>query len=147
MSEKENQCKQSTTSNPQKPLSIDKAGIQDSPFSNTSFFLPPKTSLDMDTTKDPNQFIDWETIVRNETRAFLEQKGPLYAGKDILTAEETMELMSLSRGTLYNLEKDGTLNPRRLGRRVYYLRSDIYKALESSEADSSRQRTPQKGKN
>lgn len=48
---------------------------------------------------------------------------------DLLTAKETCIFLDVTRKTLRDWEKQGRLMPVRIGRRVYYRRSDIEKAL------------------
>lgn len=50
----------------------------------------------------------------------------------IYTREEAAALLHVSFPTLRKWAADGVLVPRSLGRRVYYLKKDILKALKSA---------------
>jgi excisionase family DNA binding protein len=50
---------------------------------------------------------------------------------EILTVEQTCKLLGISRVTLYEWNRTGTLQHRKIGRRVYYYRSDIDKILKN----------------
>ena len=47
-----------------------------------------------------------------------------------LTAQESAEFLRCDRATLWKREKAGMLLPTRLGRRVYYKKSDLAQCLE-----------------
>lgn len=53
--------------------------------------------------------------------------------EDILTREKTAELLEISFPSLNDWDKDGILPAYRLGRRVYYFRSEVEKYLKSSK--------------
>ena len=59
-----------------------------------------------------------------------------YVYEDILTREKTAELLKISFPCLNDWDKDGTLPAYRLGRRVYYFRSEVEKLLRSSRTQS-----------
>lgn len=46
-----------------------------------------------------------------------------------LTRKETAELLKVDKSTLHNWHKQGILIPKQIGRRVYYLLSDIKDAM------------------
>jgi len=48
----------------------------------------------------------------------------------ILTRDQVKEKLNIATGTLYNWEKAGILKPTRIGRRVYFLESDIMEFFE-----------------
>jgi len=48
----------------------------------------------------------------------------------ILTRDEVKKKLNISTGTLYNWEKAKILKPTRIGRRVYFLESDIMEFFE-----------------
>lgn len=52
----------------------------------------------------------------------------------IYTVDEVRLLLKVSRGTLNNWDKNGILKPKRIGRRNYYLKSDIERALEEGSS-------------
>lgn len=45
--------------------------------------------------------------------------------KELMTIKEVLEYFSISQKTLYNWNAEGKINCVRVGRRVYYRRSDI----------------------
>ncbi len=58
--------------------------------------------------------------------------------KEILTANETMSLLDISRNTFDRFHKDGTLKVYRLGaRRLYCKYSEIMKTISESQVLSS----------
>ncbi len=50
-----------------------------------------------------------------------------------LTRKEVAEMLQIDLSTLHLWQKRGILQPRRLGNRVYYLSSDIQKALNKKQ--------------
>lgn len=49
--------------------------------------------------------------------------------EDLMTVEETLQFLKCSKQALWNWRKNGILPSYRMGNRVYYLRSDVYKNL------------------
>lgn len=49
--------------------------------------------------------------------------------EDLMTVEETLQFLKCSKQALWNWRKNGILPSYRLGNRVYYLKSDVYKNL------------------
>ena len=49
--------------------------------------------------------------------------------EDLMTVEETLQFLKCSKQALWNWRKNGVLPSYRLGNRVYYLKSDVYKNL------------------
>lgn len=47
-----------------------------------------------------------------------------------LTRNETAEFLHCDSATLWKMEQKGTLMPLRLGRRVYYRKSDVVECIE-----------------
>jgi|GEM_PF-5025177 len=50
----------------------------------------------------------------------------------LLRTEEVMELLNVSRGTIYNLRRAGRLRPVHLGRAVRYRAADVRRLIEES---------------
>lgn len=50
--------------------------------------------------------------------------------KEILTAQETMEILGISRNTFYQLKNRGELKVYKLGRRLYCKYSEILESLD-----------------
>ena len=53
--------------------------------------------------------------------------------EELLTVEETIEFLKCSKQALWNWRKSGILPSYRLGNRVYYKKSDIFKKLIKQE--------------
>ena len=53
--------------------------------------------------------------------------------EELLTVEETLQFLKCSKQALWNWRKNGVLPSHRLGNRVYYLKSDIFKKLIKQE--------------
>ncbi|WP_111685120.1 helix-turn-helix transcriptional regulator [Winogradskyella tangerina] len=49
----------------------------------------------------------------------------------LFTREETCEFLSINTSTLWNYTKKGKLPSKKIGNRVYYLKSEILKALNT----------------
>lgn len=45
--------------------------------------------------------------------------------RNVLTCAEIMELFQVCRTTIYNWEKQGKIQPYKVGRKKYYIREDI----------------------
>lgn len=53
--------------------------------------------------------------------------------EDLMSVEETLTFLKCSKQALWNWRKNGILPSYRLGNRVYYKRSDIFKKLVRQE--------------
>jgi predicted DNA-binding transcriptional regulator AlpA len=53
--------------------------------------------------------------------------------EELLTVEETIQFLKCSKQALWNWRKSGILPSYRLGNRVYYKKSDIFKKLIKQE--------------
>ncbi|WP_053976599.1 helix-turn-helix transcriptional regulator [Mangrovimonas xylaniphaga] len=53
--------------------------------------------------------------------------------EELLTVDETLAFLKCSKQALWNWRKNGILPSYRLGNRVYYKRSDIFKKLVRQE--------------
>ena len=91
----------------------------------------------------PVQPEELSRIIRENIRAEFETRFPTATDSlnssskhkekdDLLTVEQVRSLLDVTRVTLRQWEKQKKLMPVRLGRRVYYQRSDIDKALSRS---------------
>lgn len=79
-------------------------------------------------------FNDWQA----ENRAQLEavKASSLQLSDDrLLTAKEAREQMRLSQSTLWKLEKQKMLAPIRIGRRVFYRRSDVDEIMSKKKGE------------
>lgn len=63
-----------------------------------------------------------KAAVREE---FAKQQTHEDDNSELLTVEEACNLLSISRATLFNWKKEGTLPSQRIGGRVYFNRKDI----------------------
>ncbi len=52
-------------------------------------------------------------------------------GNSILTVEEVIKMLKITRATLNNWHKEGILTKRNVGGRVYYKVEEVYKLLDS----------------
>lgn len=78
----------------------------------------------------PDQFE--ETIrnaVRSQLDSFKKDINPVQQKEEYLSRKEVAELLKIELSTLHNWCKKGKLKPYGIGNRVYFLRSDIEKAL------------------
>ncbi|AQX09351.1 DNA-binding protein [Elizabethkingia anophelis] len=76
--------------------------------------------------KSFGQFI--QEIIRKELS---EYKANTQEEKEFYTREETAKLLNVSYATLFHWNKDGKLKANKLGKRVYYSKEDVKKALNS----------------
>ena len=78
-------------------------------------------------------------VIRSNLEAVLDRRASKPqsthpTNDELYTAKEATELLHVSRKTLREWEKQGRLCPDRIGRRTYYTRSDIDKALKGGQA-------------
>lgn len=92
----------------------------------------------------PDWFIDYvRRAIREELRNAIDtlREEPTL---DLLTANQTVKLLDVTRKTLRDWEKQGVLCPMRIARRTYYRQSDIQKALlkgtQQQEVDKEQRR-------
>lgn len=73
--------------------------------------------------------------VVKELLPFLEKykSPPKDEEEELLTVEETLKFLKCSKQALWNWRKNGVLPSYRLGNRVYYKKSDIFKKLIKQE--------------
>lgn len=57
---------------------------------------------------------------------------------DYLSRDEVCRLLRISVSTVYERERDGSLVPRRVGRRVLYRRSDVERMLDGINGNARR---------
>lgn len=78
----------------------------------------------------PDQF---EETIKKAVRSQLEflkmDISPIQAKEEYLSRKEVADLLKIELSTLHNWCKKGKLKPYGIGNRVYFLRSDIEKAL------------------
>lgn len=63
-------------------------------------------------------------------RKFHELETKLSSKPNLLNRKQTCDLLDVSPSTLFHWNKKGILKPKNISGRVYYLYSDIEKALE-----------------
>jgi hypothetical protein len=64
---------------------------------------------------------------------FSKYEVPKKDNEELFTVEETINFLKCSKQALWNWRKNGILPSYRLGNRVYYKKSDIYKKLIKQE--------------
>ncbi|TVZ26706.1 helix-turn-helix protein [Gillisia sp. Hel_I_86] len=85
---------------------------------------------------------DLKTIIKNavasELQNFKDFKPPGAANRkeNLLSRKEAKELLQASYTTLWNYSNQGFLKPKKIGGRVYYLKSEILSYLENENAQS-----------
>lgn len=66
--------------------------------------------------------------VRKQLQEFLEVYKPQQPN-DYLTRSEVCEMLKIEVTTIHNWSKSNILKPRKIGGRVYFLRSEIYDSI------------------
>lgn len=66
--------------------------------------------------------------IKSQLETFLENYKP-HKPTDLLTREQTSELLQVNLSTLWNWNKKGKLKPYGIGNRIYYRLSDINESL------------------
>jgi predicted DNA-binding transcriptional regulator AlpA len=69
--------------------------------------------------------------VKKELEKFKLELAKSNSNENLLTREETCELLSINLSTLWSYTKKGKLPSKKIGNRVYYLKSEILEALNS----------------
>lgn len=84
----------------------------------------------------PNELKDFLLKdVRQTLKEFYEMnKKAKPDSEELLTVQETMELLKCSKQALYNWRKEGILPSHRMGNRVYYKKSEIFSNLIKQDA-------------
>lgn len=59
-------------------------------------------------------------------------KGNPETEKELYSRKEVSELLNISYSTLFNWNRDGILRSRKIGNRVYYLKSDVISKLNQN---------------
>jgi hypothetical protein len=76
------------------------------------------------------QFVrDITNLLETKVDEIIEKKSPNIDGEEVITKMDAIKLFKVTRVTLDSWEKKGFLNKKKMGRRVYYLKSDILKML------------------
>ncbi|MEH1007457.1 helix-turn-helix domain-containing protein [Winogradskyella sp. ECml5-4] len=69
--------------------------------------------------------------VKTELEKFKKELSKSNSDEILLTREETCELLSINLSTLWSYTKKGKLPSKKIGNRVYYLKSEVLEALNS----------------
>ena len=69
--------------------------------------------------------------IRTELEKFKKELEKSNSDEILLTREETCELLSINLSTLWSYTKKGKLPSKKIGNRVYYLKSEVLEALNS----------------
>jgi len=67
--------------------------------------------------------------VKRELEKFKKELSKSNSDEILLTREETCEFLSINLSTLWSYTKKGKLPSKKIGNRVYYLKSEILSAL------------------
>lgn len=99
-------------------------------------FEGPKQELQMENLslldkKDLQEIL--EEIIRKTIQDELSQSTSGNSNSPVLTRDEAAEMLDISLPTLLQWEKDNVIpKPKRLGKRVYFVRKDFISFLESN---------------
>ncbi|NVJ46458.1 MAG: helix-turn-helix domain-containing protein [Cytophagia bacterium] len=78
----------------------------------------------------PDQFEETiKKVVQSQLDSLKKEIKPIKPKEEYLSRREVADLLKIELSTLHNWCKKGKLNPYGIGNRVYFLRSDIEKAL------------------
>ena len=80
----------------------------------------------------PNQLKETFTSILDERIADLKRNFTPREPEEFLTRAETSKLLKISLVTVHEWNKKKILNPRKVGKRTYYLRSEIHELLLNS---------------
>lgn len=79
----------------------------------------------------PEQFEEAITkAIKSQLDSFKKEINPQQPKEEYLSRKEVAEIFKIELSTLHNWCKKGKLKPYGIGNRVYFLRSDIEKALK-----------------
>lgn len=67
--------------------------------------------------------------IRRELQAYEAGKGKKEAQDELITTDETAQMLRVSKSTVINITKRGGLKTYGVGRRVFYKKSEVEKAL------------------
>lgn len=74
-----------------------------------------------------------EQLIRNAVREEMNVSSSENSYSPVLTRDEARKMLDISLPTLLQWEKDGIIpKPKRLGKRVYFVRKDFIAFLESN---------------
>lgn len=78
-----------------------------------------------------------DTLIRKAVREEIQSGQSTTGESPLLTRDEVAKMLDISLPTLLSWEKDGTIpKPKRLGKRVYFIRKDFIAFLESNKNDN-----------
>ena len=73
------------------------------------------------------------TLIRQAVRDEMRSGGSSEENSPVMSRDEVCKMLDISLPTLNQWEKDGTIpKPKRLGKRVYFIRKDFIDFLESN---------------
>lgn len=73
--------------------------------------------------------------IRKELQAHEASKGKKEVQEELLTTDEAAQMLRVSKGTVLNITKRGGLKTYGVGRRVFYKKSEVQKALIKLQED------------
>lgn len=71
-----------------------------------------------------------EVAVEKTLNKFKQELSSFQKEDKLLTREETCSLLSINLSTLWSWDKQGKLSSKKIGNRVYYLKSEILESLK-----------------
>ena len=81
------------------------------------------------------QQIDADSLIEKTAlrtaQLFFSKFEPKPTEKKLLTKQETAELLSVNLSTIHNWVKNGKLNPKGIGGRVYFDRDEVLNSIKS----------------
>ena len=74
-----------------------------------------------------------EPLIRQAVRDELQSSSSVEESSPVMSRDEVSKMLDISLPTLNQWEKDGVIpKPKRLGKRVYFIRKDLINFLEST---------------
>lgn len=70
-------------------------------------------------------------IIHEEVRSALKLKDATETKAEVLTREQTCQLLNVSKTTLHNWHQQSLLIPSKIGGRVYYSKQDVLNKLSA----------------
>ena len=70
------------------------------------------------------------TIIKDQLEEF-SKKDSKSKDEELMTVEEVCAFLHCSKPTLHKHKKDGLIKARRIGRRIYFIKDEILKSMET----------------
>ncbi len=79
-----------------------------------------------------------ESLIRQAVRDEMQSRSSSEDMSPVMSRDEVAKMLDISLPTLNQWEKDGTIpKPKRLGKRVYFIRKDFIDFLESDDQNAT----------